>query len=70
MLTSWPYAVSRVDLTRLPSKAKAQMASGQGSHWLILRYVSTLFLNIFTLLAFTQSVGSIYLFSYVRTSTS
>ena len=23
------------DLTRLPSKAKAQMASGQGSHWLI-----------------------------------
>ena len=22
-------------LTRLPSKAKAQMASGQGSHWLI-----------------------------------
>ena len=46
-------------LTRLPSKAKAQMASGQGSHWLLesnnfsptlLRYVSTSwFLNIFIL---------------------
>ena len=27
--------VAMRDLTRLPSKAKAQMASGQGSHWLI-----------------------------------
>ena len=26
------------DLTRLPSKAKAQMASGQGSHWLLILY--------------------------------
>ena len=47
------------DLTRLPSKPKAQMASGQGSQWLIeiptilrqcvtplLRYLPLLFLTI------------------------
>ena len=40
----------------------AQIASGQGRHWLIalLRYVSTLFLNVFTLQAFTQSVDNLF----------
>ena len=60
------------DLTRLPSKAKAQMTSGQGSHWLI--EIPTSFhlhvsrppdifvnpvLNIFTLLAFTKTVDNL-----------
>ena len=59
-----------LDLTR--SKAKVQMASGQGSHWLIesptiihisvtfLRCLSTLFFNIFMLLAVTQSVDQLF----------
>ena len=70
------------DLTRLPSKPKAQMASGQGSQWLIeiptilhqcvtqlLKYLSLLFLSIFTLLIFIQSVYIcfIYLLSSLRT---
>ena len=61
------------DITRLSSKAKVQMASGQGSHWLVespklfiyvkpalLRYVLTLFLNIFTLLAVAQSLDNVF----------
>ena len=64
---------SDVDFKRFPSKAKTQMASGQGSNWLIeipafliyvysalLGYVSTLFLNMFTLLPVTQSVDNLF----------
>ena len=41
------------------------MTSGQGRHWLIesptfLTYVSTLFLNIFKLLAVRQSVDNLF----------
>ena len=61
-----------LDLTRfnkivIPNN-KFQMASGQGSHWLIenptifalTHFASILFLNIFTLLALTQSFGSLF----------
>ena len=75
-----------VDLTRFNkiaiSNNKFQMASGQGSHWLIesptifssmcsIRYLSILFLNIFTLLALTNrlAVCSIHLSPSVRKST-
>ena len=43
---------------------KFQMANGQGSHWFIesptITYLSILVLNIFTLLALTQSFGSLF----------
>ena len=37
MARHWKVVVfqDKQDLTRLTSKAKAQMASGQGSHWFI-----------------------------------
>ena len=54
-------------------RQKAYMASGQGSHWLNeiptiihlrvtahLRYVSNLFLNIFTMIGFTQYIATLF----------
>ena len=62
--------VSKQDLIRLPSKAKAQMASGQGIHWLIEsptfcvihppEICVNLVFNIFMLLAITQSVDNLF----------
>ena len=62
---------TRQDKVVIPNNT-FQMASGQGSHWLIKsptifssmcsppKYLSILFLNIFTLLALTQSFGSLF----------
>ena len=49
-----------LDLTRLPSKAKAQMTSGQGSHWLIESSTMFHLYFIYMLLAFTQSVDNLF----------
>ena len=60
---------TRVSQTRLLSKAQLQIASGQGSHWLIDRpicnnvceiCVNFIFVKIFMLLAFTLLICSIH----------
>ena len=53
---------NKIFFTRLPSKAKAQMASGQGSQCVTrpAKICVNFVLNIFMLLAVTQSVDALF----------